>query len=200
MEATADMQTRHAAILGRLAELGMDLAEQLHADATAAETPAERAQIAVTFHRISRSVRQTLALEARLLRMAHEGREREETRQRARIDRRAEHIEERVERLIWTEHDDETEVVSLLSSLIDTVKLARHAEDFETRPVEAIIADIARELGLRVPPPQGEGDHEVVEGVEAHSANRPGLQPPRSPAVTALPEGEQLEALRPDTS
>src|SRR5205085_9794530 len=70
MEATADMQTRHAAILGRLAELGMDLAEQLHADACAAETPAERGQIAATFHRISRSVRQTLALEARLLRMA----------------------------------------------------------------------------------------------------------------------------------
>ena len=60
------MHERHARLLGRLAELGMALAEDLHARARAADTPQEAETLASGFHKLSRSVRQSLALEARL--------------------------------------------------------------------------------------------------------------------------------------
>jgi hypothetical protein len=70
MSTPAEMQERHGAMLAELAELGLSLARDLHAAALAAETPAERQGLATAFHRISRSVRQTMALEAKLERDA----------------------------------------------------------------------------------------------------------------------------------
>src|SRR5690349_14267659 len=61
-----DMAERHGRGLAELAELGLSLARHLHECALAAETPEQAAAAAAAFHRISRSVRQTMALEAKL--------------------------------------------------------------------------------------------------------------------------------------
>ena len=111
MEATADMHERHARLLGRLAELGMALAEDLHARALSADTPQEAETLASGFHKLSRSVRQSLALEARLRRDAERVRREEETQAetdaaKPAIRRRAE-AKARLDRLIWTEAETE---------------------------------------------------------------------------------------------
>src|SRR5690348_5288091 len=58
-----EMAERHGRILTELSELGASLARKVHAQAMEAETPDETATLTTAFHRISRSVRQTLALE-----------------------------------------------------------------------------------------------------------------------------------------
>lgn len=68
MSIPSDMADRHARVLARLTELGLALAEQTFEDAQAAETPAERIEAVKAFHTISRSVRQSVALEAKLTR------------------------------------------------------------------------------------------------------------------------------------
>jgi hypothetical protein len=68
MSIPPDMAERHARVLARLTELGLALAERTFEDAEAAETPADRIEAVKAFHTISRSVRQSVALEARLAR------------------------------------------------------------------------------------------------------------------------------------
>ncbi|TAJ72556.1 MAG: hypothetical protein EPO51_02160, partial [Phenylobacterium sp.] len=68
MSIPPDMAERHARVLARLTELGLALAERTFEEAEAAETPEQRVALVKAFHTISRSVRQTVALEARLAR------------------------------------------------------------------------------------------------------------------------------------
>jgi len=72
MSTPPDMADRHARVLARLTELGLALAEQTFEDAQGAETRAERIEAVKAFHTISRSVRQSVALEARLARQQAE--------------------------------------------------------------------------------------------------------------------------------
>jgi hypothetical protein len=65
MSDAAEMHARHRRQLAQIAAWGMELLDQMQADAKAAE-PAERAELALKFHRVSRGVRQCMALEARL--------------------------------------------------------------------------------------------------------------------------------------
>ena len=67
-----EVMERHGRVLARLTELGLALAERARAQALAAmdgEAPPV-AELGLTFHRISRSVRQSIALEAKLVRDA----------------------------------------------------------------------------------------------------------------------------------
>lgn len=72
MSIPPDMADRHARVLTRLTEMGLALAERTFEDAQAAETPAERIEAVKAFHTVSRSVRQSVALEARLARQQAE--------------------------------------------------------------------------------------------------------------------------------
>ncbi len=65
------MPSREEAMLGRLAELDLAAAEKVHARLMAAEDADDIDRFGRTYHRLTRSLRQTLALKARL------GRERE---------------------------------------------------------------------------------------------------------------------------
>src|SRR4051812_20579731 len=65
METRADMADRHSRGLAEIAELGLALARDVQARALAA--PDDRvAELTLAFQRVTRSVRQTYALEARL--------------------------------------------------------------------------------------------------------------------------------------
>jgi len=100
-------ETRHGLILAELAGLGLTLARDLHARALEAETGEEAAKLAGAFHRISRGVRQSLALEAKLERdqqadeLQHAPlREKERL---ARVSRRHDQVFRAVERIVWSE-------------------------------------------------------------------------------------------------
>ena len=104
------MAERHGRILAELAELGMGFARQARADAEAAETPEERARAALVFQRVSRAIRQSLALEAKLTRELHRDAREDEARaalaQRQRVNARRRQIRDGVDALIWRETED----------------------------------------------------------------------------------------------
>ena len=160
METAADMQERHARLLGRLAELGMALAEDLHARALSADTPQEAETLASGFHKLSRSVRQSLALEARLRRDAERVRREEEAKTEAAaekpaIRRRAE-AKARLDRLIWTEaeYDDTARFWDEGARRL----LADAEFTAPDRPVEALVEELAQILRAR--PPRAEAGEE----------------------------------------
>lgn len=155
MANAADMTERHGRILAELSELGLALARGVQAQALAAEDPATVADLSLAFHRISRSVRQTLALEAKLER----DRNRQDREDRAdavreaerRVQHRKAQVRIAVERLVWNEaEDDEAErLLADLENLLDEEALS---DSFTEAPLDAHIARICKELGLAAPP------------------------------------------------
>ena len=163
MSQPAHIAERHARILGDLAERGHSLACKLHDGAMAAEDPESCARIAAGFHQVARTVRQTLALEAKLERDARRAerellRDEEHRRDRAVSARKAQ-VRAKVERTAWDEADpDETH--RILDAL--DVLLTEDAADpaFLDRTIDAYIEDLRHDLGLCVadparPPPRG---------------------------------------------
>jgi hypothetical protein len=151
MSLAVEPTERRDRILTELSELGLDIARDLHARALAAETPEAAGELALAFQRVSRSVRQTLALEAKLERdRARQDREdradaaREHT---TRIHRRRTQVRLAVERAIWTEAEgDEAErLVDDLDDLLDERVLD---DDFDATPLDAQIDRIRADLGL----------------------------------------------------
>lgn len=168
-----DMAERHGRMLKRLGEMAMALAEETYEAAMSAEDPQERERLKACFHRLSRSVRQTVALEARLERMRHRQvleteRRLDEVRQ-ARVKRRRAQVDASLTRLIWTEAErcDYGDLVVELTKILNEEALS---EDFLDGPVEDLVARIKADLGFvdddesPSPPPPGEGACETAEG------------------------------------
>ena len=151
MSDPVDMAERHGRILTRLGELGLSLAEDMHACALAAETPKDKADLGLAFHRISRSVRQTLALEAKLERDRHrqdrEGRADAVREQQARVSLRKAQVKAAVERAIWSEVEGD-EAERLVDDLADFLDEEALSNDFTSGPLDAHIARIRAEFGL----------------------------------------------------
>jgi hypothetical protein len=151
MSTGATLTDRHAPILAELAEMGLSLARAVHEKALAAETPAELAEMTMAFHRISRSVRQTLALEAKLER--DRARLEREVRAEAVRDhghavlRRRNQVRVAVERLVWTEAEG-LEAERLIDELDDILEEEVLSDGFLAEPVEAHIERIRADLGL----------------------------------------------------
>lgn len=158
----AQVAERQGRILGELAELGLSLARVAHARALAAETPEATSELALAFHRISRSVRQTLALEAKLER--DRARQDREVRAEAmrehevRVARRKAQVRIAVERAVWTEAEG-AEAELLVDELDDLLEAEVLSDDFMAGPVEVRIERIRADLGLSQPAhPRASGD------------------------------------------
>jgi hypothetical protein len=145
----AAMSERHTAILARLAEVGERLAMKHAERALAADDPEVEAKATAAFHRAARSVRQWLALEAKLARDARradaEERERAAGEAGARRERRRAEVREAVTRLIWTEAEDETHVELLEAELDDLLERELFPDD---EPAEVQVARLSRAMGL----------------------------------------------------
>jgi hypothetical protein len=192
------MAEKHAAILGKLAEFGLNLARKLHDQGMAAETPQETADLARAFHSVSRSLRQTLALEARLARDAerqareddaqaqvleHKASQEAQRRARATYDNRKNRIGGVLERLVYGEHEDEGEIDRLMDEIVERLDEDAQANGFLETPIDDQIAQLCRDFGLplperpveRSPPRSGEG--QIAPG---SGECRPQAQAPRS--------------------
>ncbi|PZQ56008.1 MAG: hypothetical protein DI570_21350, partial [Phenylobacterium zucineum] len=66
MSSNVDMDARHGRMLAELAEAGMGLARSLFAASQQGVSNQDFALLAEAFHTVSRSVRQTIALEFKL--------------------------------------------------------------------------------------------------------------------------------------
>lgn len=178
------MAERHRLILGELADMSLSLARRLHEEAMAAD-PAQAEGLVLAFQRVSRSLRQTLALEARLERertraIIEAARLAEEERRTRRSDRRGQ-VKAVLSQLIWTEAE-RWETSDLLAELERRVEAHCLDEAFIAAPVEAVIARLRAELGF---PANDEGrdeeggdeerGEEVDDGGPGPEPGRPGL-------------------------
>lgn len=152
MAPDAEMTERHARGLAELTELGLSLARDLHACALAEPDPRTKAETALAFHRVSRSVRQSMALEARLKRdlMRDDREARAEAVQAAEalVRTRKAQVRAAVERLIWTEAENDEEAERLIDQLGEHLDEAALHQGFADDPVEVHIARLRAELGL----------------------------------------------------
>ena len=159
-----EMADRHARLLAELAEIGMAAAREPGAAIAEAETAERKATLATALHRVSRSVRQSIFLEARLVRdLARADREsaaeaRDEVKRRT--ERRKGQLAALVERRIWDEHEED-EARNLEILLAEFIAKDASLDDFLTAPLETHVARLCADLGL---PAQGEDDHEGLEG------------------------------------
>jgi hypothetical protein len=157
MSIPPDMAERHARVLARLTELGLALAERTFEEAEAAETPEQRVELVKTFHVISRSVRQSVALEARLARQqALDAREAERIAAAApprkpsgvELSRRINTVRDAVTRVIWQETEDDDTAAWLEEGLDEDLALACLRDDFCAEPLDDHIVRLCIELGL----------------------------------------------------
>ena len=160
MNDPAEMAERHGRVLARLTELALSMAEQLHADAATAADASARAETASAFHKIARTIRQTVALDARLqrdlARAGQEARKAAEKARQAKVDRGEAQVRASVERELRAEYEaeDAEEKLDAFEGLITELVLA---DDFLDLPVEVCIERIRTALGL---PPQPDQPHE----------------------------------------
>jgi hypothetical protein len=184
-ESRAERQDR---MLDEFADLAMELGRDMAGRAKKAETDEQRERCIFTFDRMYRAVRLSIALSRRLKR--DEAREQSHHRAEA-VDLRKAKLRARLRSEIRAE-DVSLKIRCDLERELDD-RLAEDAlyQSFLDLPLNEAITHLRDRLGLEVPPPQGEGDREAVEGVAAH-CDLSGLQPPHRPAAGAPPEGEQL--------
>lgn len=148
----ADMTERHRRMLAEFAELCLGSARDLHARQMAAEDGAEAAALAGALHKVGRSLRQSMALEAKLQRdqdtagraaVAGVGRAEEDRRERRRAQ-----VEAVVERLIWTEAETPDIAKSLVSNLSDLLDAESLADEFGHEPHGTHVARLLDTLGV----------------------------------------------------
>ena len=146
-----EMAERHGRMLSELAELGLSMARGLHGRVEAAAGVEEAQGLVLAFHRVSRSVRMSLALEARLARERAQG-AREDRAEAVReaqdqVFTRKAQVRAAVTRAVLAEREND-EAETLLDALEDRVDEAALYDGFIASPVEAQIARIRTELGL----------------------------------------------------
>ena len=170
MPTSPDRAERHARQLARYAEIAMRAAEKVDAQLDAAEDPAALASLVSSLHKAGRSLRQSIALEARLVRDAErcdrDAQARDEARRERAVETRKAQVRHAVERLIWTELEKpEAEVWSAdLEERLDAEALL---DDFLDEPLEDHIERAGRELGVT-----GDGEREYMPRALRHQPHR----------------------------
>ena len=162
-------QDRQDRILAELSELGLALARDLQACALAADDIATKSELGLAFQRVSRAVRQTLALEAKLERdrqrdarddLADAGQARED-----RAERRKAQVRMAVKRCVLDVHDG-FDADNLLGDLEERLEEDGLYDLFAgTDDIDAHIVRLCEELG--VPHPGYDDPTPAAEATEA---------------------------------
>lgn len=193
MSDPAAMAQRHSTHLAELAEIGMVMARDLRDDLETAETPEAKARAVAAFPAIARTVRQCVALEAKLQRdQARQQREEIQDYDRdlsIRLRKRKAQVRLYMERAICNAFppggDDEEElgdeVMMRLEDLRDRLADDVLEADFADMPFHAVIATLHEALGLPPPETAPEDDlneDDLQEGAAASEAAPPPEPPP----------------------
>jgi hypothetical protein len=146
---------RRLEMLGELAELGLDVARAVERQASDPSAPrVVQGDVALAYARVSRAVRLTLMLQARLIEdmKAASAAETEAAAEPDRLSpeyRRKARVERIVERLAETEHpDDEDRVTELIVEAGERLDDEDLYGDLLERPVSELVARICKDLGL----------------------------------------------------
>ncbi len=155
-----EMTERFTRGLAEFSELCLASARDLVARQVAAENAAEAASCAAALHKVGRSLRQSMALEARLRRDRDAARREAQAElvvadEKRRKHRRAQ-VEAAVGRLIWTEAESEQIAEGLMGELDDLLNEELLTEAFGEEPLETHIARLLDRLGVIVSPAPAE--------------------------------------------
>ena len=161
MSAPADIDDPFEAQLARLAALDLSAVEKVHARLMAAEDDGAVADLGRTYQRLARSLRQTLALKARLKR------EREQAERLAAtqplpppkpggvaVAKRLREVRQAMHRILWNEHEREPETCDwdeyeqLVYEMETTVTDELMRDSFCVEPLDDHVARLCLELGL----------------------------------------------------
>jgi hypothetical protein len=214
MHTAADIAREQDEGLRRLFQAGLELTLAVQANAMAAE-PADQARLGLTFHRLSRGVRQTAALRIKLAREATLA-EREAAAEvvglrKAGLARRRDQVQACVQRLIWTETEDDDSRLHLDIDLDEVLDIEVLDQAFAAEPLETVVERICKTLGLpspdfiptpaAIPPPAvilrsgGAPDPGDPSGLASLS---PQLGSPASPCGRAEDDGYGADQVTPD--
>lgn len=159
-ETPQDILDRRARAFTLLTEQGLELCADLKDAALETQDLHAKAELALAHQRVGRSIRQTLALEARLLHGEGQlAREREDAAQAqvraARHDKVAK-VRSGVHRLVWTEAEreelDEDETEALIDRADKLIDFDADAGVLHDEPLEAAVTRLAREVGIKLAP------------------------------------------------
>ena len=155
MADASEMTERFARHLAELADLCLVSARDLVAAQVAATDPAEKAACAGALHKVGRSLRQCMALEAKLRRDQEQGLRDAQIHAAQAGQQRRRHryaqVKNAVTWLIYDEHEDDAiRLTEWLDDLLDEDILA---ETFGDMPLETHIACMCARLGLARPAP-----------------------------------------------
>ena len=164
---------RHLRLLAELAELGMRLTRTLVAQAE--QTPGAEADPQLAYARLTRSIRQTMALETRL---ADDQKVRRERQARQHRYERQAQVRRRVERAIDADAD-EADIDDLLCDLNERLSDPDDT-DFTNRPLIEVVASICRDLGVAFDPAQWQDEDWPPETPPPPRLNVQSLPPPTS--------------------
>jgi len=156
MRSAADIAAEMDEGLSLLFQKGLELSLQVQADGMAAGDPAERARLAISFHRLSRSVRQTAALRLRLAReaeaCAREDVKEAAVREAARRGHRKAQARAGVERLLWTEYEpDDDDAADILARLDKLLAAEAEFDDFLIEDLDEQVARLCEAVDYAPP-------------------------------------------------
>jgi hypothetical protein len=168
---------RHLRLLAELAEIGMDLAREVRRqalDQTDAAPPA--AELALTFSRIARAVRQTVALESKLAEETPSGlavRPALDVSDRWRSARRKRQVKVIVGRILEAESNSDFEANRLFKERDERLNDGDEEADFADCPIGELVARICRDLGVNPDWSQFEDEDWGIEASAASTSDRP---------------------------
>jgi hypothetical protein len=140
---------RDDAMLARLAEMDLSLAEKLHAAAMASEKSEETADLARVYQKVARSLRQSIALKHRIKRdVAQASRGAPSPQHQARVENRITMVRRAVTRVIFTETEGEAAdwLCSLLEERIDL--RIRQTAGVDISTLDETVTEVCEDLNL----------------------------------------------------
>lgn len=142
----------HEAVLRELTELGLVAARDLQVRLVASDTGEAAAVLAHAFDRVTRSVRLSVGLKARIDRWrgldARAAETAEDKRREARQAARKKVVAQALERRINAEVEDDVEAERLIDEAAERVDLAAVGDGFAAARLDELIVRLAADLGL----------------------------------------------------
>jgi hypothetical protein len=142
---------RDEEMLARLAEFDLAAAERVHGRLMAAEEAGEIAELGRTYQRIARSLRQTLALKAKLKRDREAAAREPAAKARpggVAVARRLRELRQALARIVWDEAEDADHATDLEEEAQDLVTREMLGGAFCAEPLDDHVARLCLELGL----------------------------------------------------
>jgi hypothetical protein len=174
------MLERQLEVLGRLAEVGLQVALAAERQAQADPDAAALQSIALAYSRVSRAVRLTLTLQAKLAKELQDAAETEaeEAQVLEPAYRRKFRVERIVERLIKAEHDNDEDIDRLTGEAGERLDDEDLYGDILSKPLGEIVALICKDLGLNPDWAKLAEQHWARAEIESGVETSPFLPPP----------------------